>query len=73
MVSTIRKYTQTVATYAVHLPHDDGDEYIANIIRNDSTGKIVSQSISVDGWEVEDDDEKQYILDQIEQYEANQK
>jgi hypothetical protein len=72
MISTIRKYTQTVATYAVHLPHDDGKEYIANIVRNDLTGRIVSKSISVDGYEVEDENEKQFILDSIEQYEANQ-
>jgi hypothetical protein len=71
MVSTIRKYTQSVTTYAVHFPHNDGKEYIANIVRNDSTGRIVSKSISVDGYEVEDEDEKQSILDSIEQYEEN--
>jgi hypothetical protein len=69
MISLIRKYTQSVVTYAIHKPHDDGKEYIANIVRNDSTGKIVSKSISVDGWEVEDEDEKQSILDSIEEYE----
>jgi isopropylmalate/homocitrate/citramalate synthase len=72
MISLIRKYTQSVSTYAAHKPHDDGKEYIANIVRNDSTGRIVSKSISVDGYEVEDEDEKQSILDLIEQYEATE-
>jgi hypothetical protein len=71
MISLIRKYSQSVATYAIHKPHDDGKEYIVNIVRNDSTGRIVSQSVSLDGYEVEDEDEKQSILDSIEQYEAS--
>jgi hypothetical protein len=69
MISTIRKYTQSVSTYAVHQPHNDGKEYIVNIVRNDSTGKIVNQSISLDGWEVEDETERESIIQQIEQHE----
>ena len=66
MISTIRKYTQSVSTYAIN---KDAKEYIVNIVRNDSTGKIVNQSISLDGWEVEDETERESIIQQIEQHE----
>jgi hypothetical protein len=67
MTSLLRKTTQTTYTFSVSKSADK--EYLVTIIKNDnSSNKTISCSISVDGVEVEDSDEREQVLKNIESY-----
>jgi hypothetical protein len=70
MTKLLRKYTQTTETYAVQLPPLEG-EYVANIVTHNPSGKVVSYSISLEGVEVENQDERDAVMTEIERFNKN--
>lgn len=70
MTKLLRKYTQTIETYSVQLPPLES-EYVANIVTHNPSGEIVSYSISLDGIEVENEDERNAVEREIESFKKN--
>jgi len=67
MVNLLRKTTQTTYTFTVSHPAEY-KEYIVNIVINDPNKSIISSSVSVDGVEVENEDERIEVLEKINQH-----
>jgi hypothetical protein len=72
MIKLLRQYTQTVKTYSVPYP-TLGKECIVTITKKDHSSVAPTISISVEGYELEDDEEREQITEQIAQYENEQK
>ena len=67
MTELIRTYTQTIETYSVRPPSLQG-EYIANIVTHNPSKKVIHNSISLNGVEVEDQDERDAVSAEIERF-----
>ncbi len=67
MIKLIRTRKQTHHNFAV--PHGEqvGKEYLVNVTI-DEFNRYVSESVSMDGEELEDDDEKEIVLNQIKDF-----
>jgi hypothetical protein len=72
MTRLIRQYAQTTTTYCVDHP-TIGKEYIVNIVTRDPNNKPISISISVDDLEIEDESERELVLDKINEFQTENK
>ena len=72
MIKLIRQYTQTVKIYSIPYP-TLGKECIVTITKKDNSNVTPTISISVEGYELEDAEEREQITTQITQYENEQK
>jgi len=66
MVKLLRAYTQTIKTFCVDRP-TTGKEYIVNIVTRSSDHKTVSYSVTYAGATVEDQDELDFVAQQLDE------
>lgn len=71
MIKLLRQYTQTVKTYSIPYP-ELGKECIVTVTKKDNSNVTPTVSISVEGYELEDGEEREQIAEQIAQYENEQ-